>query len=100
MIGDYKKSSIKVILKCPKGHVWTVRPNDFRNGIRCKRCYIDYLIQIKDNFIVLLQQEGYELIGDYINASTKVKLKCPKGGEWEVVPTSFKGGVRCPKWLQ
>ncbi|MGD6838238.1 hypothetical protein ACQCVL_17170 [Bacillus thuringiensis] len=40
---------------------------------------------------------GYKVLGEYINRNVKVKLLCPEGHEWDVIPTSFKLGVSCRK---
>jgi DNA-directed RNA polymerase subunit RPC12/RpoP len=40
----------------------------------------------------------YEVLGEYINSRTKIKMKHNKcGHEWEVFPSVFNNGKRCPK---
>ncbi len=97
LISEYKNSKIKVKLKCPKGHEYKTKPNDFKNGNRCPVCTKKCPIQAKEHFIQTLDQEGYELIGEYKNTQTKVLLKCPNNHEWSVVPSNFKHQYhRCP----
>jgi predicted Zn-ribbon and HTH transcriptional regulator len=40
----------------------------------------------------------YEVLGDYINSRTKIKMKHNKCGyEWDTFPSVFNNGRRCPK---
>ena len=44
-----------------------------------------------------MEQYEYILLStEYINCNTKLKVKCPKGHEYEVTFTKFKIGRRCP----
>ena len=95
MLGEYKGSKIKVKLRCNKDHEYNVIPSNFKTGKRCPKCSNRCPIQAKEMFIKLLNQEGYELIGEYKNAMTKVKIKCNKGHEYKVKPNNFKSGQRC-----
>lgn len=38
LLGEYIKNNIKVKLQCPNGHIFEIRPSDFKNGIRCSQC--------------------------------------------------------------
>ncbi len=47
-------------------------------------------------FKELVESVGYELIGEYKNNRTKVKIRCPEGHEiYKVRPQDFKKGSRC-----
>ncbi len=97
LLEEYKNTSTKVKLKCNKGHEYKVTPNEFKKGSRCPECPRNYSIQAKKDFIELLAKEKYELIGEYKNTSTKVKLKCNYGHEYSsATPNKFKSGQRCP----
>ncbi|KFZ25668.1 MAG: hypothetical protein KQ78_02141 [Candidatus Izimaplasma bacterium HR2] len=98
LISEYINNRTKVLLKCDKGHEYYVRPYSFKNGARCPKCAGKCPIQVKEQFIKLLESEGYELLSEYKNTSTKVKLKCLKGHIWETIPSNFTGhDNRCPK---
>ena len=44
-----------------------------------------------------IEKEGYKLLSkEYINSYSKLKLRCPKGHEYEVTFKHLKRGVRCP----
>ncbi|KFZ25571.1 MAG: hypothetical protein KQ78_02237 [Candidatus Izimaplasma bacterium HR2] len=96
LLSEYKNNKTKVKLRCNKGHEYKVRPNDFKTGYRCPICANVCPEQAKEQFIELVEKEGYELIDEYKNNHTKVKLKCPNDHEWETVPSSFKNYIRCP----
>ena len=48
-------------------------------------------------FKEFVESYGYILLSEYVNSSTKVKIRCPKcHHEYKVKPNSFKQGSRCP----
>ena len=97
LLSEYKGIKIKVEMRCDKGHEYSVRPNDFKNGhSRCPVCSGQCPIQAKEQFIELLTQERYKLLSEYKGVMKKVKIKCPEGHEYKVIPSSFKRGSRCP----
>ena len=97
LLNEYKNTQIKIKIKCDKGHIYNVKPNHFKNGSRCPKCSNKCLEQAKEQFFKLLEKEGYDLLSEYIDTKTKVKLKCPEDHIWDTVPSSFKYNyVRCP----
>lgn len=51
--------------------------------------------KVYEEFYYLLKEEGYKILGEYKNVSTKVEVECDKGHRYSVVPSSFKSGSRC-----
>ena len=96
LIGEYTNNKTKVLIRCDKGHEYKVKPNDFKSGYRCPICSCNCPIQAKKEFLELLAKERYELIGEYKNNKTKIKIRCKKGHEYKVKPSHFKQGIRCP----
>lgn len=97
LLSEYKKALSKVRLKCPEGHGYEVRPNDFKMGHRCPKCDGQCPIQAKGQFMDLLRQEGYELVSKYKKSNEKISVLCPEGHEWDVRPDDFKNRyIRCP----
>ncbi|NGT11930.1 hypothetical protein G6Y96_09220 [Clostridium perfringens] len=96
VIGNYINARIKVEVECNKGHRYFVKPNDFKNGTRCSICAGNNPETSKLDFIKQVEIEGYKLIGNYVNARTKVELECDKCHRYFVRPSSFKSGHRCP----
>ncbi len=96
LLGEYINAKTKVEIRCNKGHDWNVKPNNFKSGNRCPICAGKCPIQAKEQFLELLDHEGYELLEEYKGTHIKVKLKCPEGHEYTVIPSSFKNYRRCP----
>ena len=99
LLGEYKGTHTKVLLKCNKSHEYTVKPSHFKSGTRCPVCPGRYSKKVKKEFIQILESEGYELLSEYKGVMKKVKIRCDKGHEYSVAPNSFKQGHRCPKCL-
>ena len=42
--------------------------------------------------------ENIEILEEYVNAKTKIKVRCKIDGyEWEMTPSNLLGGYGCPK---
>jgi len=53
--------------------------------------------KLKQNYVkTFIEKEGYSLLNQYINAKTKLQIKCPKGHEYNTLFNTFKRGHRCP----
>lgn len=94
----YINSRTKLKLQCPKNHTFEATWVNIQKGSRCplctKYCNTYTFKKVKD----FIQKEGYKLLStEYINANTKLKVKCIKGHEYEVIWASFKNGRRCNK---
>ena len=93
----YKNSRSKIKVQCSKGHIYNVTYGNFYMGYRCPycagiKCHIyDYVKEQIESV------EGYKLLSPtYKNSKTKLKIRCGKGHEYEVVYGSFHSGRRCP----
>lgn len=99
-----RKTKIEVMCEIC-GHQWRVSPNSLLNnkkGNGCPNCarinntkshqqYIDEVKAINPNI---------QVIGEYKNSSTKIKVKCLINNceyEWDVYPNSILQGHGCPK---
>jgi uncharacterized protein YkuJ len=92
----YINNNNKLNYKCSKGHKHYISWKMWKKGQRCPYCYGNNRKTTKyvKSFI---EKEGYQLLSDtYINAHTKLLLKCPIGHEYEVKFNNFKTGQRCP----
>jgi hypothetical protein len=45
--------------------------------------------------MIIELEDGYELLSEYVNARTKLKMKCPNGHLFSVNPYNWKRGTRC-----
>lgn len=80
----YVNSNTPLTIKCPVGHTFKKRLNDFRIKIPCTKCSniekgkasrLEY-DEIKKN----IEVDGYTLYSDeYINNRNKLDIKCPEG---------------------
>ena len=94
---EYINSLTKLLIKCPLGHEFEMRYGGFQQGSRCPKCKgvaKNSYEEVKD----YIESFGYELLSDkYRNTKEKLKLKCPKGHEFEMRYHNFKDqGQRCP----
>ena len=110
VIGEYQNNRTKIKMRhesCEKAYM--ARPDHFLiDGRRCPYCNgtasPEVLINGKSQqqFEREVKEDGngeYEVLGEYVRAKTKVKLKHKECGHtWKVTPTSFLyHGTRCPK---
>ena len=82
--------------KC--GHVWKVSPHNFLHGNRCPNCSPKRKISLEEFLSTITKTHPHiELMGDYVNSSTKTLFKCNIcGHEWETIPRTFLKGRNCP----
>lgn len=107
VIGDYINNKTKILMRHNNcGNEYEVSPTNFIQGKRCpicsrkagaskqkKRTTESFAKEVKD-----LTDGEYEVIGEYVNANTKVMVRhntC--GHEYGILPRSFIRGNRCPK---
>lgn len=102
VIGKYINSNTKILVKhniC--GYEWKTNPHSFINGHGCPKC----TNKLKGNTewfkkrVFELVGNEYTVLGEYINNSTKIKMKHNTCGNiFEMRPYSFlNSGQRCPK---
>lgn len=100
--GKYKNNLSKLTLKCPNGHEIEMTYGNFQQGKRCNTCVrkkngVKLSLTIHE-VKLFIEKKGYELMSkEYINNSTKLKIKCPKGHEFNMSYGNFQQGQRCPK---
>lgn len=102
----YKNSKTKIRVRHNEcGHVYSVAPSDFLQGKGCRLCGLTsaFKKQRKTNRdfsreVKALTGDEYTFIDEYNGAQTKIKVKHNKCGHiYEVKPTNFLNGKRCPK---
>jgi len=86
----------KLKLKCPEGHIFETRYNNFKNiNSRCPECKGNRkhtLEKVKEH----IESFDYKLLStEYRNADTKLELKCPSGHIFDIKYRSFQQGQRC-----
>lgn len=101
VLGEYKKSSLKVHMKhLACGDEFHMTPNSFMGGQRCPNCPLK-LVEARRNFemrVRSLVRDEYEILSPYVGVDKKVKMKhIPCGNEYLANPSGFLRGERCPK---
>ncbi|MFL0163991.1 hypothetical protein [Candidatus Clostridium helianthi] len=101
VLGEYENTNTKIKMRhtiC--GHEYDVTPSKFINGRRCPECFGNQkkdTEQFKQEVYNLVGDE-YEVLGEYENTNTKIKMRHTTcGHEYDVIPFSFLKGNRCPK---
>ena len=99
---DYKNSFSYVEVRCPKGHEYNVRWDQFKAGQRCRKCRDkmrgDKLRTPFKEIRKFVENTGYELLSkesDYKDQFSKLWFRCPEGHEFLMRWDGFKGGFRC-----
>ncbi len=91
----YSGMNTPIMLECPNGHKRPKRPASLLTGSKCIACVGRCPIQSKEDLLVLVEKEGYFLLGEYVDNKTKIPSICPQGHQYELLPGSFKSGKRC-----
>lgn len=86
LVSTFINSNENITVQCPNYHLWEVNYQKFKKGNRCSKCSNRYIKNKKNptkwNTELVkrkLEEYNYELLSDYINSKTKIKIKCPKG---------------------
>ena len=99
----YKNSKAKILVKCKVcGNEWLTKSNYLLRGRGCKKCVVLKQRKTKEFFkeeFTKKYENKYELLTDYINASTKVKIKCKLCNNiWLIKPSHLTySKSNCPK---
>lgn len=93
----YVNNKDKLKIKCPNGHYFEMSFNCFKKGYRCKICSDNNKRNNIKEIKTFIENEDYILLSnEYKNNTSKLKILCPKGHEFEMSWDSFNGGHRCP----
>lgn len=96
-VEDYVNSKTPIMLRCPEGHEWKVKPRHIIRGRGCPHCsrkakktpeqYGDDLKQ---------SGRGYVAVENYVNRDTPIIHRCSEGHEWSAKPSHILFGKGCP----
>ena len=100
----YKKFDVKVIIGCPIHGDFEQRLYEHSKGQGCKKCAINLVSKsnayTQEQFISIVKNKYPQMCFDetiYINAKTKVTIKCPKHGYYSTGPRQLLIGSGCYK---
>jgi len=107
---DYISTKVKIEIQCECGNIFKTTFDTFKNANKrqCNECgtkiYIEKNTMTTQNLIdrvYELVQDEYTLLEEYKGYSNKIKIRhnCKKCNnyEYEILPTSFLSGTRCPE---
>lgn len=99
-IGEYINSTTEVLHKCLiDGYEWYAKPSNIISGCGCPKC-AGNILKTKKEYIkeVSLINPNIEVLGEYINARTRITHMCKMDGYiWNATPSSILSGSGCPK---
>jgi len=100
VLSEYKNTNTKILMRHNEcGYEWRTKPSGFLRGNRCPKCW-GRIKRTHDEFvkeIFEISGDEYTVLGEYINANTKIKMRHNKcGHEWEILPSSLIRGIGCP----
>ena len=105
LLGNYVRSTEKILCKCNVcGHEWGMLPGNIKKGRGCPKCMYkengeSRTNKAKDKFYNFVQQNcSFNVIGNYINSTTKIECECTIcGHHWSPIPSNILKGQGCPK---
>ena len=94
---EYVNSKTKLIFKCPDGHEFPMKWNDFQQGHRCPE-HTGHRKKTIEEIREYVESKRHKLLSDvYINSKAKLLLKSPQGEEFLMSWNRFQKGARCPR---
>ena len=96
---EYVNNSTKLKIKCPEHHIFEMTLHNFKDGYkeRCPECSGNKKRILDDIKQIIESEHGYELLSTkYINARTKLKIKCPNSHTFQISYNTWSNtGNRC-----
>ena len=97
LLSEYTTYKIKVKVSCGNTDhpdFW-ISPQSLKSGSGCIKCAGRCPEEAKKDFLRVLEDTGYTLIGEYISAGKNLEICCPQGHKYFVDSRSFRKGSRC-----
>lgn len=96
VVGEFNRVIDYTDFVCDKGHHWEAKLSSVYYGESgCPECTGNLPIT-KEVVNERIATRDIELVGEYINTSTKTTFRCSKGHEWEAMPSKVMMGRGCP----
>lgn len=95
LISEYKNSRTKDTIICPEGHEFKILFNNFKQGRRCRECYLENRKSPQEYVENYYKEHGYTLDSIYNDNKNYDQLICPNDHKVELRFDSFISGVRC-----
>jgi Zn finger protein HypA/HybF involved in hydrogenase expression len=97
---NYINNKTDIVVTCPIHGDFTVNPSHHLNGTGCSKCSKTYRKSTEDfiNKAKIVHSDRYDYsLTIFKNNKTKIKIICPKHGEFEQRPEHHLLGCNCPK---
>ena len=96
VIGPYMGNVNKILIQCHLGHQWEAFPYNITVGKWCNVCgYTNHRGGGEQMFKIVEERKG-KVLGNYVNARTRLQVQCDKGHIWEPKPYYIVVGSWCP----
>ncbi len=99
IIDKYVNSRTKITVRCDVcSYQWTARHTDLLRGHGCPRCSgKERKTTSRFREEVAMTNPNLEVVGEYVNTSTKIDVRCLDCGyTWKTNPSSLLSGIGCP----
>ena len=91
-----KNSKMMIRWKCKTHPSKPERTHTKESFLKLKNCTCRLKYYNTEDFIEDIKDTGFKVVGEYVNDSTKIKLICSHGHEFEATPNKIKQGRGCP----
>lgn len=92
----YSGSTVKLDLKCDKGHAWSALPGSISKGHWCAACAGRRKSSIEEMHALAAKRGWTCLSREYRRTNEKLEWRCAEGHMWENSPSKIKAGQGCP----
>ena len=97
VLGVYTGAYNRVRVRCINDHEWDCVPHSVTaSNTWCAKCKNVSKEQACEKFMRTVHEKGGIVLGVYVNSSTRVRVRCKNGHEWDSVP----GGVNYGDWCR
>jgi len=98
VVGKYEHGKKNLTHRCAEGHEFDARPNNILFGRGCPKCRAQRLAKNHAEYVAEVDAlgKGFEVVGEYLNAITKIAHRCAEEHEFEVTPKHILEGWGCP----
>lgn len=98
-VGKYQNSRTNLLVQCDVcGYKWSTRTSDLLRGHGCPRCSgKERKTTSRFREEVENVNPNVEVVGEYVNTSTKIAVHCKVcGNYWSANPSTLLNGIGCP----
>lgn len=100
VIGEYTGVKNKILVKNKKcNHEYYANAGNILKGSGCPICHGMKNTKTFKKEIYSKYPGEYDVLGEYVNNRTKIRVRHKCGFEWDVVPKDLLRDIRCPKCI-